>query len=179
MADELGERGRLILSSDGTLTRLLQAIYSDVRVELKGQRVERALDDSCKIYGIEDEEVIKRDVWLTGDGIRLVYAHSVIPVRMIPSEVAVRLRHGLEPLGSILDDSNLFCKKAHWEVGRVISPEIARSLGIPEDYIFWARRYQILTESGLMAIVMEIFSPYLLDIELESRGNRVNENLLR
>ena len=180
MAEELGERGRLILSSDGTLTRLLQALYSDVRVELKGQSVERVLDDSCKVYGIEDgEEVIKRDVWLTGDGVRLVFAHSIIPLRMIPSEVDVRLRHGLEPLGSILEDSNLFCKKAYWEIGRVISPEMARGLGIPEEHIFWARKYQIRTESGLMAIVMEIFSPYLLDIEQESRGKRVNDNLLR
>ncbi len=180
VADELGERGRLILTSDGTLTRLLQALYSDVRVELKGQSVERVSDDSCKVYGIKGgEEVIKRDVWLTGDGIRLVFAHSIIPVKMIPSEVDVRLRHGLEPLGSILEDSSLFCKKAYWEVGRVISPDMARGLGIPEEHIFWARRYQILAESGLMAIVMEIFTPYLLDIELESRGNRVNDNLLR
>lgn len=161
----LSERGRMLFISDGSLTRLLEALYfKEIKIELKDQTIECISDGYREFLGVlKGEEIIKRDVWITEGDKKLVFAHSIIPLKGIPPRILDKLTNGIEPLGAILEEEGVFYRKNHWEFGRIQWKEIADELNLPNDYIFWARRYQIINRQGIMAVILEVFLPYLLE----------------
>ncbi len=159
----LTDRGRALIASNGSLTRLLEALYlKEINIEVKNQGISPQSNGSLKLLGIsENEEVMTRDVWLVDGNKKLVFAHSVIPVKILPSNILKKLTPGKEPLGSILEKEDIFCKKNFYEFARLKWKDIAKGFNLPEDYVFWARRYRISTQSGIIAAIMEVFPDYL------------------
>ncbi|HHL40927.1 MAG TPA: chorismate lyase [Deltaproteobacteria bacterium] len=177
----LGPNQRLLLLSDGSLTLHLETLFSaPVRVELK-HNGPCTLDAALARYldVTPGAESLEREVWLTVEGRRLVYAHSVIPLRCTEPELLEALRQGAEPIGRVLSARNTPVAKDRIEVGRVMCPKAARELGLDGTAVFEAKRYRLVNgrpEGGwiIKAALTEIFSPALMaqldDLAAERAG---------
>lgn len=159
---------RLILSSDGSLTRLLESLYLfPVEVEIKNHKLGHIENVIAEYLGVEPkQDAIIRDIWLKGDGKRLVYAQSIFLGADLDKDFLDKLIKGDEPLGHLLRNHSLLTLRDKWEIGIVQCPEVASDLSIPSDTYLWARRYRLLanplTGSGITAAIMEVFSPEVI-----------------
>ena len=156
---------RLLLSSDGSLTRLLESLYLfPVEVEIKNHRMELIENVIAEYLSVSPEhDAITRDIWLKKDGKRLVYAHSVFLCAGQSKDFLDKLIKGDEPLGHLIRNYNLLTLRDNWEIGVIQCREIADDLGVPSDTAMWARRYRLLANpvsgSGITAAIMEVFAP--------------------
>ncbi len=168
---------KLLLLSDGSLTLDLELLYgSKVEVEVKykgtGPLPEQA---ACYLDEKAGGTVMEREVWLTVEGKKLVYAHTLIPLSCIEGGLKEELeRNANEPLGRVLTSNKVFFSKEKLEVGVVRCRSAAAELGSPAQTPFIARRYILSNRqtSGVWVIkasVTEIFSPELVSSDL-TRG---------
>lgn len=171
----LDPSGRLVVASDGSLTRLLETLYlSTIEVEIKDQKVGAIGKDMADYLGMDvSSEAIIRDAWLVKGRERLVYAKSTFLLQGLNKRFLERLKRGEEPLGHLLRTHNLFTLRDNWQIAVILCGSIARDLGLPQDTRFWARRYRLFTnpspggevQEGLplvTAAIMEVFSPKIL-----------------
>jgi len=172
----LDPSGRLVVASDGSLTRLLETLYlSTIEVEIMDQKVGGIGKDMADYLGVDaSSEAIIRDAWLVKGKERLVYAHSVFLLQGLDKGFLERLKGGEEPLGHLLRTHNLFTLRDNWQIAVILCGSIARDLGLLQDTRFWARRYRLFTNpspgggevqgglSVVTAAIMEVFSPKML-----------------
>ena len=67
---------------------------------------------------------IEREVWLSVEGTKLVYAHLVIPVCSIEPWLLEALKEGTEPLGRVLKAREIPVLKENLEIAVVNAPEL-------------------------------------------------------
>ncbi len=147
---ELSEKGRLLLFSDGSLVKSLEALLmKDITIDVEEQH--------------RKGEWLKRGVWLQGDGKRLVFAFSIIPMDSLSPRMLERILKGSRPLGLIVEESMPFHRKEDLRFGIVHWPEKAMAFGFHGNCRLWARRYRIATDKGHIASILEIFSPALME----------------
>lgn len=157
---------RMILLSDGMLTRLLNAMLLSP-VTLKRLRQEEvSLDNEMAEYiGTEaGQKVIERDVWLMNGNDRLVYASSSLPTSLMSDEIYDGITRGDTPIGTLLIDQSILTRRDKLQIARVKAPEISRELLLPGDMDFWARRYRLNMEGGFRGAILEVFSPKLFEM---------------
>lgn len=163
LGKEVSEKGRLLLISDGSLVKLLEALYlKPITVEVEGQWIGPVRLDSPFIFH-DNREVIKRDVWLKEEEKRLIFAHSLIPAGNLSERMRSRLTMGFHPLGLIIDEELLCYRKESFEICMIEWPEKAIGFGLSPNHRLWARRYRIVTEKGIIALILELFSPSLIE----------------
>lgn len=161
---------RLLLSSDGSLTRLLESLYLfPIEVEVKNHKIELIENVIAEYLSVSPkQDAITRDIWLKKDRKRLVYAHSVFLSAGQSKDFLDKLIKGDEPLGRLLRSYNLLTLRDNWEISVIQCREIADDLGVPSDTPMWARRYRLLANpvsgSGITAAIMEIFSPDVVGV---------------
>src|SRR5574337_1070273 len=76
---------KLLLLSDGSLTLELELLWrSVVEVEVKFKGTTTLSKEAAEyLEEAPEKEAMEREVWLTIEGKRLVYAHSIIPLNCI------------------------------------------------------------------------------------------------
>jgi len=158
---------RLLLASDGSVTRLLKALLlSPVKLEVQRQEI-APLDQEMADY-LEtdpDQMAINRDIWLMrGDQERLIYAYSVLPVSRINKRLFQEITQSKKPLGALIAKYNLPALRDRLVLGLVQSKQIASDLGLPKEHSFWARCYRLSAKEELMAAIFEIFSPRIIKV---------------
>ncbi len=161
---------KLLLLSDGSLTLELELLWrSVVEVEVKFKGTTTLSKEAAEyLEEAPDKEAMEREVWLTIDGKRLVYAHSIIPLNCIEKGLKDALEaHSDEPLGRVLNTKKVFFSKKKLEVGKVVCRSAAADLGIEEDSPLIARRYMLYNDEGpgkwiIKAAVTEVFSPEII-----------------
>lgn len=161
---------KLLLLSDGSLTLELELLWrSVVEVEVKFKGTTTLSKEAAEyLEEAPEKEAMEREVWLTIDGKRLVYAHSIIPLNCIEKGLRDALEaHSDEPLGRVLNTKKVFFSKKKLEVGKVICHSAAADLGIVEDSPLIARRYMLYNDEGpgkwiIKAAVTEVFSPEII-----------------
>lgn len=162
---------RLLLLSDGSLTLDLELLWkSMVDVEVKHKGVTTlSKEDADYLEESPDKGALEREVWLTIDSRKLVYARSVIPHDRINRELLDDLEaHSEEPLGRVLTTRKVFFSKKKLELSVVRCEEAALDLGLEEKTPLIARRYILFNlenpESWIIkASVTEIFSPEIIE----------------
>ncbi len=161
---------KLLLLSDGSMTLDLELLWrSMVEVEVKFQGITR-LGDEAALYLEEKKgkDALEREVWLTVDDKKLVYAHSVIPLDRIEDSILNDiLANSSEPLGRVLTTRKVFFAKKKLEDGVVSCESAATDLGIDAKTPLIARRYILYNNSTptkwvIKAGVTEIFSPEII-----------------
>lgn len=157
---------RMILLSDGLLTRLLNALLLSPITLQRLRQEEVALNNEMAEYiGTEGgQRVIDRDVWLMSGDERLVYANSILPVSLMRDEIYNGIIRGDIPIGALLTDQSILTRRDRLQIARVNASDISIELGIPEDTEFWARRYRLNTEGGFKGAILEVFSPKLFEV---------------
>lgn len=160
---------KLLLLSDGSMTLDLELLWrSMVEVELKFQGLTKLGSEAAYLEEGTGKDALEREVWLTVEDKRLVYAHSVIPLDRIEDAILNDiLANSTEPLGRVLTTRKVFFAKKKLEVGVVACESAAADLGIDARTPLIARRYILYNNSSptewvIKAGVTEIFSPEII-----------------
>jgi len=171
-ADNAGLSGedREMLASAGSLTLDLEERFkSSVGVELQEVRPCRIRPELAAYLGVKPfEEALERDVWLTMDGRRLIYARSVIPISCTSERLSALLRGGERPIGKILADEGIEFSKDSMEFAVIDGQEQALEFGLEQAPMYIARRYRLFSRSKegwvINAAVTEVFTSSLIHV---------------
>lgn len=158
---------RMLLLSDGSLTRLLNAFLLSPVTLNRLRQEEVTLDKEMAEYiGAEaGQKVIDRDVWLMSGNDKIVYANSILPTSLMRDEIYNGITRGDTPIGTLLTDQSILTIRDRLQIARVKAPEVSRELGLPDGTELWARRYRLNTEGGFKGVIQEVFSPRLFTYE--------------
>ncbi|OGP17979.1 MAG: hypothetical protein A2V21_307150 [Deltaproteobacteria bacterium GWC2_55_46] len=173
--DGLLPHQKLLLFSEGSMTLELELLtQGNVEAEIRFMGLTSITAEAASFLGAEvGAEAMEREVWLTGGGRRLLYAHALIPEGMIAPDIKSALdERPKEPLGRVLASNGVLFAKERLEIGIVKSPCASRDLEIPEDTPLFARRYILFNKGAdrwiIKAGLTEIFSPELVGAVLRS-----------
>jgi chorismate-pyruvate lyase len=156
---------RVLLLSDGSLTRLLNALLlSPVTLQrLRQEEVSLEKEMADYIDAVVGQKVIDRDVWLMNGDERVVYANSILPTSLMRDDIYNEITRGDTPIGTLLSEQSILTRRDRLQIVRVMSKEISKELGLPDDTELWARRYRLNTEGGFRGAILEVFSPRLFE----------------
>ena len=160
---------RLLLLSDGSLTRFLEALSgSPVDVEIKNHETRRLnKEEAAYLEVIASQDAIVRDVWLIQNRKKLVYARSVFPLAGLDKDFLNKIATSIEPLGRSLTEQGLLTFKDKLAICAVHCSDINNLLNLASRAILWAKRYRLTADAAsggkcITASVTEIFSPELV-----------------
>ena len=160
---------RLLLLSDGSLTRFLEALSgSPVDVEIKNHETRRLnKEEAAYLEVIASQDAIVRDVWLIQNRKKLVYARSVFPLAGLDKDFLNKIATSIAPLGRSLTEQGLLTFKEKLAICAVHCSDINNLLNLAPRAILWAKRYRLTAEAAsggkcITASVTEIFSPELV-----------------
>ncbi|MBI5598375.1 MAG: chorismate lyase [Deltaproteobacteria bacterium] len=159
-----------LLMSRGSLTLELEHFYGvKVEVETRSIICSRLGREDADYLGVEPTgESLEREVWLTINKKRVVYASSVFPAVCTEKKLFDLLLKGTEPMGRTLKSADIDFDKDAIEIGVIRDTFAATDLGLGPPPLF-ARRYRLIdrNDSGkriarLRCAVIEVFSPELV-----------------
>lgn len=158
-----------LLTSGGSMTEGLEGLSGgrvEVEVCLNGVTT---LGEDVAAYMEEEPgtEAFEREVWLTVEGKRLIYARTIIPlVRIEEGLLAVLKDRRAEPLGKVLASLQIPFTKKKLEIGLVESAPLAEGFEKERDHPLAARRYILfnknVTDRVIKAAVTEVFNPEIV-----------------
>ncbi len=168
---------KLLLLSDGSMTLDLELLFGskvEVEIKFKGAGALPA-EDASYLEERAGSPAMEREVWLTVENKRLVYAYSLIPAGRVAGKIKTALEeHSAEPIGRVLNSMKVFFAKDKLDVGVVTCPQASEDLGLALDTPLLARRYILSNRDGkdwiIKAAVTEIFSPEIVSASLFNRG---------
>ncbi len=160
---------RLLLSSDGTVVRILQSLFlCPVRLETVYQHETVINDEESEWLEIPcQEKVIRRKAWLVvkGDASRQnqrkMLAISTFPVARLDPVFYQQLLLGEKPIGTIIQECRIPTYRDKFEICHLPLPEVARDLKLSEDALFWTRRYRLTLSDQCPGLISEVLSPTL------------------
>jgi chorismate-pyruvate lyase len=152
---------RTILTSDGTITRTLQALHlNPFELEIKKQSEVQLDSEIAKFLEMnESEQAISRKIWLHESKRRMIYASTILAFSQSHSLLLEQIQETAKPLGLLLEEHQLPSIKDKLTIGRLVHPEIAAGLGLTPTTELWARHYRLMVHEFLRASVLEVFSP--------------------
>jgi len=164
---------KLLLLSDGSMTLDLELLFgSPVEVEVE-RTASASLSAADAEYLVEEAgmEVTEREVWLTVEEKRLVWAHTLIPVRRVRDDIKKSLDANRgEPIGRVLNSMKVFFSKDRLDIGVVACAHASAALGLAPDTPLVARRYILSNRQDsdwlIKAAITEIFSPEIISARL-------------
>ena len=168
---------RLLLFSDGSMTLDLELLFgSRVEVELISKGFTPLPEDAARYIAVNaGKKAMEREVWLTANGKRLIYAQTLIPLDCLgPGLLETLEENSLEPLGRVLAARKIFFTKVRLEAGIIESAAAARGFGVHESARLMGRRY-VLEDSRdgrwvIKAALMEVFSPEIIPAPAAGKG---------
>ncbi len=152
--------GRIALTTDGTLTHILEA-YAGEPVQLvklanvlvgPGEAVEPALDDG--------ERALRRTILLRGRHSRtaFVYAESIVVLDRLPPSVAHGVLETDRPIGKLLIDCRFETLRRILAVWEEPAGAVATHLGTAPSDTLVARTYEIVAGGRPFARITEKFA---------------------
>ncbi|MDQ6975548.1 MAG: chorismate lyase [Mariprofundaceae bacterium] len=142
-----------ILTVAGSLTRFLERMHGMVlQVELQDQYIDQSsADEAAALHCAKSEQILRRKVCLTHRKQLMFDAESVLPIAPLPNTLMLELQDGERPLASLLMDYGLSLSRLDLGITRIV--------GTCEWQGYWARRSVLRSESGIQALVVEVFHP--------------------
>ena len=152
--------GRIALTTDGTLTHILEA-YAGEPVQLvkldnefvaAGEPVEPTLD--------EGERALRRTILLQGrdSGTAFVYAESIVVIDRLPPSVEHGVLETDRPIGKLLIDCRFETLRHIMAVWEEPAGAVAAHLGIASTDTLVARTYEIVAGGRPFARITEKFA---------------------
>ncbi len=163
---------RLLLSSDGTMVRALNTLFFEPTVLETIKQTEIVLDEkTANILEVAaGEKAIERTVWLSTrlgreqldkKRLRVLHAISKFPISQMKPALYQEISLGQKAIGQIIQDQQYSTWRDSLEIARRCFPEVAKGLQLPEETLFWARRYRLTFSEQVSAIICEVLSPQL------------------
>ncbi|MBI3604886.1 MAG: chorismate lyase [Nitrospirae bacterium] len=177
----------LLLTSDGTLTRSLQALVrSPIYLEVIRQETHGIEEEAAQHLDIDLKKVpeaLFREVWLQNEQReRLVYARSILPVEALSPSFYHELSLKKRTIGDLIESLNLPSLKDKMSFSRVSSmalvpvfgsiadksfrasdPQVGKECYSAGDSELWSRRYRLSVPNQILASIEEVFSPSLFN----------------
>ena len=151
---------RILLVSDGTVTRLLEAYAGEpIRAVTLGQTVERSSGRLPELELDGNDEVMRREVLLQGarTGTTLLHAVSWIVPDRLPPSMLQGLREGTKPIGLLLVESRMETFREILGSLRMPAGLHGGHLGIDAAADVMARTYRILSGGRPILLITERF----------------------
>ena len=160
MPEGLGVVPRILLTTDGTLTHILEA-YADEPVHLVKLAHDLVPGGSAR-EGLElddGERALRRIILLKGtvSGTTFVHAHSVVMLDRLPSAVGDGLLGTDLPIGKLLFSCRAETLRQILAMGEERDADVAAHFGVPADEPLVARTYQIVLDRRPVARITEKF----------------------
>lgn len=164
---------RLLLTSDGTMVQGLSSLLlGPVSVDVLAQSEVVIRDEDAEQIGIQKgEKGIERKVWLSGAYAgspssdfkpeKLLFAVSVFPVSTLNPDLYQEIALKEKPIGQIISEQGFSTRRDRIQIACRPFPEIAREFALPEESLFWTRRYRLTISEQVSARICEVFSPKL------------------
>lgn len=170
----LPELSRILLTSDGSMTQMLETIFlAKISINIKKQET---VSPSVEVTGFaglhEGSSALFREGWLTVNSKPLVYAHSLLFFSGDGVLPLSKIRAFDKPLGKIMRSNNLKTLRDSFHIGMVTSADIANELKMDSGSMFWGRLYRLTTDQGLTGVMFELFCPWLLKTYNMGGGGR-------
>ena len=129
---------RVLLVTDGTVTKTLEAYYWEaINVSNVVQKKEPLTEDIEKIGAKTGEPVLKRSISLIGESSDKCYAHadSLIRLQQLPTDISEKLESGEIGIGELLRESGLETYRKLIDIGETETKQIYRSYQIIINHI--------------------------------------------
>ena len=159
---------RLLMTSDGTMTRALEAVHLfPITVEMIKQS-QTHLDPEVAGYleiRTPPKEVVSRKVWLKKGPQKMLYASTILAIQAAQTgedrleAIREAILAGCKPLGSLIEQYRLPSFKDKIMIGTLLYPEVAQDFGLSPATELWGRHYRLAMGSCVRASVLEVFSP--------------------
>jgi len=151
---------RILLTTDGTLTHILEA-YAAEPVYLVKLSHALVTDASVRASaGLDgDERALRRIILLKGSrtDITFIYADSVVMLDRLPALVASGLLYSDRPIGKLLYSCRAETYREIIEMDEEEDPDVASHFGLGGRDRLLARTYQIVYEGRPIARITEKF----------------------
>lgn len=168
---QLDRDSNAILTVAGSLTRFLERQYGmKLQVQLKDQFIDQMDNEEARLLQTESKApVLRRQVSLTHRKATMFDAESILPTGPIPLELMKALHDGERPLANLLMDYGLSLSRLDLGIAQISGDSIWAG--------YWARRSVLRAESGIQALVVEVFHPAMwkrLQMLKSHRNSRVD-----
>lgn len=158
----LGMAQRLILSTDATVVRLLEACFGE-RIQTAGlvQETTEPLPIDADLMLKGDESVLRRATLLQGcdTGRNYVYAEAHVVLDRIPANIGEELRSTTEPIGRLLTRDRVETFRELLQTGRALAKERAASFGLRASDVLLFRTYRVIAHGEPVMLITEHFPP--------------------
>jgi beta-ribofuranosylaminobenzene 5'-phosphate synthase len=151
---------RVLLTTDGSVTRILEAIAQEpVEVETVRQEIMKADSSLARALGVKaGEEVNYRVVNLKNSGGVLMRAVSYAPMKRLRPEFKAPIMRKDEPIGRIMAELGIEARREVKTIETLeADEELSRVFGIPKDATLLRRTYNILHSGEVILNITEVF----------------------
>ena len=159
--DELGNLSnaqKILLTTDGSVTTILDVIKGHVKIETLVQKFVDADEEMARSLDIEVGDTVNYRVVVIETNEPLIYAISLIPVKRLENDFKEDLIRADMPIGRILKKHNIESRR---EIKSVYSeaqrPEIMEIFNVESQML--TRTYNIIHNDEILIWLLETF-PY-------------------
>ncbi len=159
--DELGNLSnaqKILLTTDGSVTTILDVIKGHVKIETLVQKFVDADEEMARSLDIEVGDTVNYRVVVIETNEPLIYAISLIPVKRLENDFKEDLIRADMPIGRILKKHNIESRR---EIKSVYSeaqrPEIMEIFDVESQML--TRTYNIIHNDEILIWLLETF-PY-------------------
>jgi chorismate-pyruvate lyase len=150
--------GRVIVTTDGTVTELLEA-WAGESVAL-GELAQEEGRLSQRVSSLDSdigERILRRDVLLVGAKTNraLLYAESLIALDRLPSPITDGLLRSRTPIGRLLRRSRLETYREILQITREEAGSPGSRFGRTTDELFIARTYRVFSGGRPVMLIHE------------------------
>ena len=108
---------KILLSTDGSITAILDVLYGKISLDTLQQHVEESTEENAELVNIEKgEDINYREIIMHKDDLPLIYAVSYIPLKRLSEGIKEDLRKADIPIGRILKKYNIESRR---EINRI------------------------------------------------------------
>ena len=155
---DLSNEQKILLSTDGSVTTILDVIQGHVKIETLEQKFIDADAEIAELLNIEIGDVVNYRVVVIETEQPLIYAVSLIPIKRLENEFKEDIIRADIPIGRILRKHNIESRR---EIKSVYSEEPSPEIKeiFKTDSLMLARTYNIIHHDEILIWLMETF-PY-------------------
>jgi len=155
---DLSNEQKILLSTDGSVTTILDVIQGHVKIETLEQKFIDADAEIAELLDIEIGDLVNYRVVVIETDQPLIYAVSLIPIKRLENEFKEDIIRADIPIGRILRKHNIESRR---EIKSVYSEEPSPEIKeiFKTDSLMLARIYNIIHHDEILIWLMETF-PY-------------------
>ena len=154
---KLSNTQKILLTTDGSITAILDVLYNKITLKTINQHVEKANKEVSNHFNIdESEEVNNRTIIMHKDDKPLIFAKSYIPLSRINKEIKDSLMTEDIPIGRILKNYKLETRREIGDIEVIKSePELEEIYKRDDDFL--SRNYDIIHNNEKIMWIQEMF----------------------